>query len=154
MNAALVLVTGIMGLSLFSGCAGSGSEGTTPRGLGHDQGRLSPCPDSPNCVSSQAEDPQHAIKPLTYEGSRAEAVSRLITVLESIDRMTVEQREQEYIRAVARTRVFKFADDLEFYFPDDEPVIHVRSASRVGHSDLGVNRKRMEDIRSRFKRAD
>lgn len=119
------------------------SPGATPKSL-------KPCPQSPNCVSSQAGDPEHAIAPLTYQDSRAEAQARLRRVLAGMKRMTIVADEDDYIHAEARSLIFRFVDDVEFVFSTSEKVIHVRSASRVGYSDLGVNRKRVEEIRTRF----
>lgn len=121
------------------------SSGASPKGL-------KPCPASPNCVSSQAGDPEHAIAPLIYPDSRAEARARLRQVLAEMKRITIVADEDDSIRAEARSLIFRFVDDVEFIFPAAEKVIHVRSASRVGYSDLGVNRKRVEEIRRRFTR--
>jgi uncharacterized protein (DUF1499 family) len=118
--------------------------------LGSDGSNLKQCPQSPNCVSSQAGDSEHAVAPLTYSDSRAEAYARLKTVLSEMTRMTIVAQKEDYIHAEARSLIFRFVDDVEFYFPAEEKVIHVRSASRVGYSDLGVNRKRVEEIRDRF----
>ncbi len=113
-------------------------------------GPLAACPKSPNCVSSQAGDPEHAIAPLTYTGSRADAVVRLKGALSGMKRTTIVAEKEDYLHAEAKSLLFRFVDDVEFYFPADEKMIHVRSASRVGHSDMGVNRKRVEEIRRRF----
>lgn len=111
---------------------------------------LKACPRSPNCVSSQAGDPEHAIAPITYSGSLAEAYARLKKVLTEMKRTTIVTEKEDFLHAEARSFIFRFVDDVEFYFPSAEKVIHVRSASRVGNSDLGVNRKRVEEIRRRF----
>ena len=111
---------------------------------------LKTCPKSPNCVSSQAGDPEHAIAPLVYSDSRADAYARLKKVLGEMKRTTIVAEKEDYLSAEATSLIFRFVDDVEFYFPAAEKVIHVRSASRVGNSDLGVNRKRMEEIRKRF----
>jgi len=113
---------------------------------------LKACPKSPNCVSSQAGDHEHAIAPLVYSDSRAEAYTRLKKVLGEMKRTTIVAEKEDYLHAEAKSLIFRFVDDVEFYFPATEKLIHVRSASRVGHSDLGVNRKRVEEIRSRFAR--
>ena len=115
-------------------------------------GSLKACPKSPNCVSSQAADPEHAIAPFTYTGSRTEAYARIKDVLSGMKRTKIVMEKEDYIYAEAKSLIFRFVDDVEFYFPVDEKIIHVRSASRAGHSDLGVNRKRVEEIRARFDR--
>ena len=113
-------------------------------------GPLNACPKSPNCVSSGAGDTLHAIAPLTYSDSREEAFARLKKVLSAMKRTTIVAEKEDYLHAEARSLIFRFVDDVEFYFPVAEKVIHVRSASRVGYSDMGVNRKRVEEIREKF----
>ncbi len=113
---------------------------------------LKTCPKSPNCVSSQAGDPEHAIAPIAYSGSRAEAYALLKKVLAEMKRTTIVAEKEDYLHAEVKSLIFRFVDDVEFYFPAAEKVIHVRSASRVGNSDMGVNRKRVEEIRRRFNR--
>ena len=137
----------IAAASIFSGCAG-----TPPTDIGDVNGNLAPCPDSPNCVSSQASvaDERHFIEPLRYESDRASALATLTEVLEETPRIKIVLSNDRYIRAEARTRIMRFVDDLEFYFHENEKIIHLRSASRLGESDLGENRKRIEMIRTRF----
>ncbi len=113
-------------------------------------GTLKPCPDSPNCVSSYATDKKHAISPIEYATSRQTASAALISVLDGMKRCRVIARDDRYVHAEFRSRLFRFVDDVEFYFDENKPVIQVRSASRVGYSDFGVNRKRIETIRNRF----
>jgi uncharacterized protein (DUF1499 family) len=113
-------------------------------------GGLKACPKSPNCVSSQAHDPGHAIAPFVYQDSRKEAFARLKKVMSDMKRTTIVAETEDYLHAEARSLIFRFVDDVEFYFPAAEKIIHVRSASRIGYSDLGVNRKRVEEIRAKF----
>ena len=115
--------------------------------LGVNNGHLAACPTSPNCVVSQDGDTKHAIDPITYHIDRAQAQETLLKVLNAVPRTEVIEKTDNYIHALSKSRIFKFVDDVEFYFPKDENVIHMRSASRVGESDLGVNRRRMEQIR-------
>jgi uncharacterized protein (DUF1499 family) len=113
--------------------------------------RLSPCPKSPNCVSSLSEDDSHYVEPLTYEVSQEEASERLLLVIRSMKRSELVTVETSYIHATFKSALFRFVDDVEFSFDDQEKIINVKSASRMGYSDLGVNRKRVEEIRQRFK---
>lgn len=115
--------------------------------LGVENNHLIPCPSSNNCVVSQNADDQHAIEPIKYDGDREQVKETLLKVLTVVPRTEVVEKTDNYIHALSKSRIFKFIDDVEFYFPKDEPVIHIRSASRVGESDLGVNRRRMEQIR-------
>ena len=112
--------------------------------------KLSPCPSSPNCVSSLNSDRKHAVEPLRYRGSRDDARQRILAVLNSLERARVVRSENDYVHAEFRSRIFRFIDDVELYFAEEDGLIHVRSASRVGYSDLGANRKRVEHIRRAF----
>ena len=112
--------------------------------------RLSPCPTSPNCVSSLSSDKSHYVEPLTYEATLEEAREKLISVIHSMKRAEIITAEIDYIHATFKSALFGFIDDVEFSFDDQRKVIDVRSASRTGYSDLGVNRKRVEEIRKRF----
>ena len=114
--------------------------------------KLSPCPNSPNCVSSQSTDEAHFIEPLHYSGSPADARQKLIDILESIDRVRLEKVETDYIHAEFRSSVFRFVDDVKFWFPPDKPIIHVKSASRKGYYDFGANRRRVERLREAFEK--
>lgn len=115
--------------------------------LGVDNGHLSSCPASNNCVVSQNADSKHAIDPIAYHLDHDAAREILIKVLGVVPRTEIVEQTDNYIHALSKSRIFKFVDDVEFYFPPNESVIHLRSASRVGESDLGVNRRRMEQIR-------
>jgi uncharacterized protein (DUF1499 family) len=112
--------------------------------------RLSPCPKSPNCVSSLSEDESHYVAPLAYETTLEEAREKLILIINSMKHSEIVTAETNYIHAIFKSALFRFVDDVEFSFDDQRKVIDVRSASRTGYSDLGVNRKRVEEIRKRF----
>lgn len=118
--------------------------------LGIIDGKLTPCLDSPNCVSSQSEDPSHFIEPLRCNGSLVAARQRLLRVIGSMKRTRVISETENYIHVTFTSWFFRFTDDVEFHFGKDVAVIHVRSASRVGYSDLGVNRRRIEKLRGAF----
>jgi uncharacterized protein (DUF1499 family) len=124
----------------------------TPTHLGVRNGRLAPCPASPNCVSTQAETQQHWIAPLTPEEGEESPVARIAEIIAGMPGATVVEQKDDYLRAEFRSLIFRFCDDVEFYHDKSGGQIHFRSASRVGHSDLGVNRKRMEEIRGHFRR--
>jgi uncharacterized protein (DUF1499 family) len=115
--------------------------------LGIESGSLSPCPASPNCVVSQHADAKHAIAPITYHITRDKARETLLKVLTVVPRTQIIKQTDNYVHAISKSRIFKFVDDVEFYFPSDKSIIHIRSASRVGDSDFGVNRTRLEQIR-------
>ena len=126
-------------------CSGAG-----PPNLGVVNGKLCACPDSPNCISSQTTDKKRYTEPLHYQDILAEARGRLVSVIDSMARMRIVTIKEDYIHAEYTSRLFRFVDDVEFYFDHDSRTIHLRSASRTGYSDLGANRKRVEIIRKKF----
>jgi uncharacterized protein (DUF1499 family) len=125
-------------------------SGTQAMKTGLDKGKLRPCSASPNCVSSQSSDQDHFIEPLTYQDSRAQARDRLIAVIQAMDRARIIELEDDYLHAEFSSALFRFVDDVEFHLPADAKVIEVRSASRLGYYDFGVNRRRLERIRAEF----
>jgi len=135
----------IAALVTMGGCSG----GRPPATLGLTEGRLAPCPGSPNCVSSQASADGPWVEALRYAGDSGQARNRLLAILKGMDRVQIQRADANYIHAEFRSVLFGFVDDVEFYF-DPPGVIQVRSASRLGYSDLGVNRERVETIRARF----
>lgn len=113
-------------------------------------GKLLPLEDKPNNVSTQTDDPKKKLDPLPYRGSKEESKKRLKSILESRDKVVIKNENESMIYAIETSSFFKFKDDIDFLFSDEEQVIHYRSASRVGHSDFGVNKKRMETIRELY----
>jgi uncharacterized protein (DUF1499 family) len=113
---------------------------------------LEPCPSSPNCVSSQApeSDHQHYIAPFRFSGNPAAAWQRLKAAVQAEKRVSVVVEQGNYLHVEMRSLMFRFVDDVEFSLAASADLIHVRSASRVGYSDFGVNRKRVERIRAAF----
>lgn len=118
-----------------------------PSNLGVRDGRLAPCADSPNCVSTQAEDHEHWIAPLTCSLDSDKVINLLETIVRQQPRTRVIEKTQGYLYVEFRSALFRFTDDVEFYVEAESGRVHFRSASRVGRSDLGVNRARMERIR-------
>lgn len=133
-------------MSLFS------LSGTPPTDLGIKDGQLKRCPDTPNCVCSQSPetDKEHVIAPFSYTGSAVDAINKLKTIIEGMERSTIKQVSDDYLYAEFSSKLMGFVDDVEFYAPPGESVIHTRTAARMGKSDLGVNRKRTEEIRAKF----
>ena len=132
-----------MGLFGLLGCAG-----TPPANLGVHNGMLTRCPASPNCIASQTENPQQRINAFTFTSDPTAAFSRLQETLASRKDTTIIEARPDYLRVEFRTALF--VDDGEFLLDRDHQVIHVRSASRLGYSDLGKNRARMEELRQQF----
>jgi uncharacterized protein (DUF1499 family) len=118
--------------------------------IGIVDGKLHPCPKSPNCVSTQATDEKQKMEPINYSGSLEDANRKIITIINSLKRSKVITNEENYIHIEFRTATFRFVDDVEFLFDDKEKIIHFRSRARMGYSDMGVNRKRMENITKLF----
>lgn len=146
-SAGAVVIAAFIGLWVMARTA------RMPENLGARQGRLAPCPSSPNCVSSQAEDASHRVAPLEFEGSAGEAWQAALAATASLDRTRIVTDTGQYLHAESRSRIFGFVDDLELLLDAREKVIHVRSASRTGYSDLGVNRSRVQTLREKFNQA-
>lgn len=122
-------------------------SGTRPSNLGVKDSRLAPCPSSPNCVSSDAGDSSHSIPAFQLIIPPADAWRALRTALESLPRTQIITENDNYIYAECSSAVFGFVDDLELHMRPAENILAVRSASRLGHSDFGVNRQRVENLR-------
>jgi uncharacterized protein (DUF1499 family) len=122
----------------------------TQKPVGIVDGKFYPCPNTPNCVSTQATGAKHKISPINYSGTMSEAKEKIINIVNSLKRTKIITNTENYIHAEVRTATFKFVDDVEFFFDDSEKFIQFRSRARSGHSDMGVNRKRMEKIREMF----
>lgn len=124
-------------LPLLSACAGE-----PPQNIGIHDGRLTPCPDSPNCVSSYATDETHGIQPLTAD------LRQIEQVLVGLDEANIVEVRDNYLYAEFTSRIMGYVDDVEFLYDSASGLTHVRSASRLGYGDLGANRKRIERIRA------
>jgi uncharacterized protein (DUF1499 family) len=112
-------------------------------------GQLAPCPSSPNCVSSLATDDGHRIAPLAIPGDASAQMDALLAVVRNLPRTEIKAQTDGYLWVVFTSRLLRFRDDVEFLLgPGD--AVQVRSASRLGYSDLGVNRARVEMIRAKL----
>lgn len=134
-------------LFIFTGCTGKVPE------LGVENGKLKQCPNTPNCINSQAKDEKQYIEPIFFDDPPGKAKESILRALDELEGSQVVAVEDNYIRAEFSSKIFRFIDDVELYFPDrgeKQLVVHIRSASRVGYSDLGVNRKRIEKIRRKI----
>lgn len=151
---ALLIVAAIAGLALHVATASGDTvfSWKRPDNLGVKAGRLAPPRTTPNCVSSQADpaDAEHYIAPIAFKGGTAQAMAAVRKAVEGMEGATIIRQEAGYLYAEYRTRLMRFVDDVEFVFDDKAGVIHVRSASRLGRRDFGVNRARVEALRSRI----
>lgn len=131
-----------MHLLLLLACAGTPSHE-----LASASGLLAPCPSSPNCVSSLADpgDGTHYIRPLLDHGATPADLDRVAALVQAEPRTELLSRTDTALHATFTSALFRFVDDVEVVLEGD--VLHVRSASRVGHGDLGVNRERVERLR-------
>ena len=125
-------------------------SGTRPLNLGVTNGLLAPCPSTPNCVSSQSRDPEHAVAPLAYSSSPAEAMAKLKRIVQAMPRTLIVTETPAYLHAEFTSAIMRFVDDVEFSLDESTKSINMRSASRLGKSDLGVNRKRVEELRAKW----
>lgn len=123
-----------------------------PAHLGVTDGKLAACPNSPNCVSTQAGDEPHRMAPWPFHGEAAQVKQQLMALISRQPRMRIVTQTDNYLHVEATSRLFRFVDDVEFLIDPANSVIHFRSASRVGYSDLGANRARMEKLRAEWER--
>jgi len=136
-----LLALSVIAVPLFS------CSGTRPANLGVRDGKLSVCPASPNCVSSDAADDAHAVPQFQLVVPPDEGWRAVRTAIEGLPRTKIVSSTDDYLHAECSSAVFGFVDDLELHLRPAEKLIAVRSAARLGYSDLGVNRKRVESLR-------
>lgn len=154
MKTALVIIVTLvlLGICYFAWLAYQSqrpSAGEFPAGLQNNQ--LSPCPASPNCINSEyAEDSAHYIAAITYQNRSVEEIIQLLQQTIAMSGGRITEHKDHYIAATYTTRLFHFVDDVEFRIDPQQQLIHIRSASRQGHSDLGANRKRAQIIKQIF----
>jgi uncharacterized protein (DUF1499 family) len=139
-----VLIGGsLLFLAALISCAGA-----VPAGLGIQGDRLAACPSSPNCVCSDSNTGQDVIAPLVLSVPPAKAWPAIRKAVTAMPRCQIIQETDNYVHAECRSAIFRFVDDLEIQLRPDEGIAAVRSASRTGYSDMGVNRKRVESLRA------
>jgi uncharacterized protein (DUF1499 family) len=146
---AVIIVVLAIAFSVWSNNLFAGSP---PLDLGVNNGKLTACLTTPNCVSSQAppSDSQHAIAPLAMSGDVPTTMATLRSVIQAMPRTNIIKETNNYLYVEFTSKLMKFVDDVEFYLDNDTKMIQVRSASRLGESDLGVNRQRIEEIRAKL----
>lgn len=138
-------ISGLMTMFIMGSVTGAGGEG-----LGATENQLAPCPDSPNCVSTQSESKRHAMAPLPYLQTREASRERILSILKGMRRTEIVKQTESYIHVEFRTAIWGFADDVEFLFDDAARFVHFRSASRTGYYDFGLNRRRMKEISEKY----
>jgi uncharacterized protein (DUF1499 family) len=125
-------------------------SGSRPKNIGVHDGQLKLAPSSPNCVNSQSASGYSKITPIAYTGDGKIALARIKTLVAATPNAKIVDSKADYLYAEFTTKLLGFVDDVEFYLDEMAGVIQVRSASRLGHKDFGVNRKRIESIREAF----
>ncbi len=150
LNSSIVLLLATLPLSTGCSLFSSWDNRLGPSDSTYLEGRLAPCPDKPNCVSTQTTNRNQLIVPFTYSKPLADAKEALRTVLNKLPRTEIRKDEGAYLHVEFRSAVLRFVDDVEFLFDEQTKTLQFRSASRVGYSDWNVNRKRMEDIRNQM----
>ena len=127
----------------------------SPGEVGVVEGALRPCPDKPNCVCSTATDERHAIEPFALDAADpVAAFARLVTVASEQGDAALVTQEEGYAHLVFTTPLLRFQDDVELLLDEEGARAHVRSASRVGHSDLDANRMRINALRKAWEGAE
>ncbi len=113
---------------------------------------ISSCPDKPNCVCSTDSTAYAKISPLPYQGSIEKTKETIIKIMNSMERTEMKKNEGPYLHFTTKTRLLRFTDDIEFFIDEENKATQVKSASRTGHSDFSVNRKRVEHIRAEWQK--
>lgn len=113
---------------------------------------LKPLKGSPNAVSTQTSIEELRMDPLPYAGSRGQSIEAMKMAMNQLPRAELVKETDEGLHYVVTSKVMRFKDDIDFLFDDATQQVEFRSASRVGYSNFGVNRKRMEDVSERYRR--
>ena len=157
LGAVALLIIGVaagLALHIATSTGDTMFSGKRPDYLGLKDGKLPRCKRTPNCVSSQADrsDAEHYIAPIRFKGSAVDAMTAVRKAIEAMERATVVRHEGNYLHAEFRSKLMGFVDDVEFAHEEKAGVIHVRSASRLGRRDFGVNRARVEALRAKIEK--
>lgn len=137
----LLLAVSSIALMTLTGC------GTSANPAGFVNGKLAPCPSSPNCVNSDDPDADHQIAALRLKGDPTQSWEALKKTIEGMPRTKLVETTDDYMHVVFTTTVMRFKDDVEFVLRPDQGEIAMRSASNVGYADFSTNRKRLEAVR-------
>ena len=144
-----LLIVGALFVTISLYWLSKNQPSTAEVNIGVEDGQFSACPDTPNCVSTQADpqDETHYVEPVPFSGEREELLAFLQDWINAQERAELISRGDNYLHAVFSSKTFGFKDDFEVVIPDGSNLVHIRSAARVGRSDMGVNRARYETIR-------
>jgi len=152
----LAVAAALLAVAVLAAAWGGLLAGTRPTNLGIGDGRLAPCPPTPNCVASQVDpaDAEHYVAAIAFRTDARSAWAALAAAVRGSGRAEIVAERRGYLHAEFSSRVLGFVDDVEFQLDAAAKRIHVRSASRLGRSDFGVNRARIEAIRARLAAAE
>ena len=147
----ILLVISVIGVVLFFVLRWQVARmSPVPNNLGVQNGRLAPCPESPNCVSSYETDEVHGMAGIEFTGETAVAQEKLRAIIQAMPNSTLITDEPGYLHAEFRSPTMRFIDDVEFYFDEADGLIQFRSAARLGYADMDANRKRMAEIQAAY----
>lgn len=145
-----ILVGAAIALCLIFAYRSYTAQDATPK-LGVDsKGNFTACPEKPNCVNSQTINDMHKVEAWTVGYPPDETMSRFIVASSRVGKFKIVKKTKNYLHLVFYTALFRFPDDLELFQKNGTFIVHLRSASRVGYSDLGTNRKRIETLKNYF----
>ncbi len=119
--------------------------------IGVHNGKLMPCNGKWNCAITQTVDGQKpSTQPIYYTSSKKDARALLKKIILSFARVKIVSEADDYMHATFESGFWHFIDDVEFYLPNNAKVIQMRSASRKGKYDFGVNKRRLKKIKKMF----
>jgi len=152
----LAVAVALLAVAVLAAGWGGLFAGARPAALGIGDGLLMPCPPTPNCAASQAApgDADHYVAPIVFRTDATNAWAALVDAVGRSERAVIVAERPGYLHAEFSSRVLGFVDDVEFQLDAGAKRIHVRSASRLGRGDFGVNRARIEAIRARLAAAE
>jgi uncharacterized protein (DUF1499 family) len=140
----VLIILGIIACLMFI------KNNTMPRNLGVNNGKLAKMPSSPNAVSSQAKNEEKQVAPLSYIEDKSKSKLKIESIIGEYQSAEIITNTENYIHVVFSTSKMRFKDDVEFYFDDENKVVHYRSASRIGYSDMGMNRARYDEVADKY----
>lgn len=118
----------------------------TPKNLGVKDGKLAELPNKPNAISTQTDNKEFYVEPFPFKENLEKSKVAVLKAVEKYGDSEIVEKEANYIRVVFTTSKMRYHDDAEFYFDEEEKVVHFRSASRVGYSDMGLNKERYNKL--------
>lgn len=122
----------------------------TPTNLGMTNGSFARLPRTPNGISSQTTDLRKKVDPFPFNQNLTESKNSLKIIIAAFEDMKIRTEGKNYIHLISTSKTMRFHDDIEFFFDERSKVVHFRSASRIGYSDMNVNRKRYERLREEY----